>query len=118
MEERTRSLINRYWKFCNYNKRAQQLSIQNVILEVMFTLKAITFGEIFYASCLMSLIKEWENWFAPPVVSSSSPVVANIIVTEVYMVVNFRARGISRDACKLTQTLMLIKKIEKLEKVK
>jgi len=84
----------------------------------MFTLKAITFGEIFYASCLMSLIKEWENWFAPPVVSSSSPVVANIIVTEVYMVVNFRARGISRDACKLTQTLMLIKKIEKLEKVK
>jgi hypothetical protein len=43
--------------------------------------KAITFGEIFYASCLMSLIKEWENWFAPSVISSSSPVVANIIAT-------------------------------------
>jgi len=81
-----------------------------VILEVMFALKAITFGEIFYASCLMSLIKEWENWFAPPVVSSSSPVIANIIATEVYMVVNFKAHGISRGACKLTRTLMLIKK--------
>ena len=30
---------------------------------------------------------------------------------KIYMVINFRARGISRDARKLVQTSMLIKKI-------
>jgi aryl carrier-like protein len=43
-------------------------------------------------------------------VSGSSPVVAHMMALEAYMVVNFRARGISRGARKLARTPTLNKK--------
>ena len=51
------------------------------------------------------MIKE----FAFPVISGSNPVVANIMTLEAYIVVNFRAREISRDARKLVRISTLIK---------
>ena len=47
--------------------------------------------------------------FAPPIVSGSSSMIANMMILKGYMVVNFKAREISRDARKLTRTLTLIK---------
>jgi hypothetical protein len=40
-------------------------------------------------------------------ISDSSSVIAHMMATEVYMVVNFRARGISRGTRKLAQTPIL-----------
>ena len=51
------------------------------------------------------MIKE----FAFPVISGLNPVVANIMALKAYIVVNFRAREISRDARKLVRISTLIK---------
>jgi hypothetical protein len=43
-------------------------------------------------------------------ISGSSPVIANMMTTRDYIVINFRDRGINRGTCKLTRTHTLIKK--------
>jgi hypothetical protein len=49
-------------------------------------------------------------------VSGSSLVVANMMPLKAYMIVNFRARGISRGARKLARiSTLIIKKNKKLE---
>jgi hypothetical protein len=56
----------------------------------------------------VSVIKIWDQEdpkkFAFSVILDSSLVVAHMMALEAYMVVNFRARGISRGACKLART--------------
>jgi hypothetical protein len=60
---------------------------------------------IFSASKHIFIIPEFgTKKFVPSVVSCSSPVVVHMMVLEAYMVVNFKACGISRGARKLIRT--------------
>ena len=58
----------------------------------------------------MVLIKSWDNGFVFLVISCLSPIVANIMILEVYVIINLKARRINRDTRKLTQISTLIKK--------
>jgi hypothetical protein len=67
------------------------------------------YNEILIRLILRGVAQLIRSWVYIPEVINSSP--TNPRVTKVYMIVNFRAREISRGTRKLTQTPTLIKKI-------
>jgi hypothetical protein len=90
------------------NFRARRISRGAHKLVRTLTLIIIKRFDLFIIYIVLSFSITYKTSFISLIERSSIRVSQTSDSPESYMVVNFRARGISRDACKLTRTLTLI----------